>query len=457
MLLYARRIRFLRLDTENIIPFPDIRPNPDFNYVFNRINELGAFHSLRELRIHSEPLNCLIPFRLSAPNLEVVEFHTYLKEFPDSFSPSFLRATAFKSPGLKILKIYTDTFSKATFDVLPDFKNLQHLRMNITDSDISINFLKNCSTSMTSLRSLVMCFIRLRFVDDLDRPVSVEASRASLSLSTFRSLSDLDVTGTPQNIQIILNVIHVPSLVALRLSFCSYDIFDINPFVQSFMEFHRHLLKGRLRSLSLGASRSVKIDLVSYLRPFKAFEQLDTLHIDSGLRIPTSILKSFDLREIEFLSNLTNLRLAYNDSNGLNNTLSIDALPLFADLCPKLLHLTIAIYNPDQTAITNPLPSGDAMPVNDMRGRSHNLETLAFCWMPQGWEYSGSLAFRFSAFLCRLFPGLNTVTYASDIGFSHVLVSHTQWMKRVQELLKIHQRNAIMDKAGSIPTRISCE
>ena len=449
MLLYARRIRFLRLDAENTIPINDIRPNPD---VFNRINELGAFHSLRELRIHSEPLNWLFPFRLSAPNLEVVEFHTYPKELPDSVSPSFLRATALESPGLKVLKIYTDTFSKATFDVLPHFRNLQHLRMNITDSDISINLLKHCSTSMTSLRSLMLCFIRLRFVDDLDRPVSVEAAKTPFLSSTFGSLSNLDVTGAPLNIQMILNVMRVPSLVNLRLSFCSYDIFDINPFVQSFMAFHRHLLKGRLRSLSLEASRSVKIDFVSYLTPFKVFEQLDTLHIDSGLRIPTSILESFDLRENKFLSNLTNLRLAYTDSNGLDNTLSIAALPLLADLCPKLLHLTIAIYNPDQTAIIKALSSGD----DGMHRRSHGLETLAFCWMPQGWEYSGPLAFRFSAFLCRLFPGLNTVTYSSDIGFSHVLVSRTQWMRRVRELLKIHQPNAITGTAGS-RRETSCE
>ena len=130
------------------------------------------------------------------------------------------------------------------------------------------------------------------------------------------------------------------------------------------------------------------------------------------------------LHENELWSDLTAIRLDSGcvNSSQINDALSIAALPLLADKFPKLLHIDIVIYNPDQDAIKTDTTNATRPP--------HGLETLSFAsQLPDDWIRSTSSAVDVASFLHHLFPKLKKVE--SD--------NESEWINKVQAMLKKKQ------------------
>ena len=420
MVFYTRRIRTLYVDTKDI--------NLDLVFGFlDRLNKLSPFPSLRKL-VLSEDLedsgHGLFLFPISAPNLEALEL--YEGTLPEISAATFLSTLSSESPNLKSILIEPGhIWTNAVFDVLPCFRKLQQLNVQDMACKNPIRFLKNCASCMTSLRSLKIHLASFLLTDDFGQPVSSKTLR-TLGLITFGLLSDLSLTGNFLDVKNMLNILLVPKLDNLDLAFQAsswHDDFitDIGPFMEGFLTSNGQHLKDGLRTLSLQIG-STELNIEGSLNCFKAFTELDSLHLEaSGFHISTSSLANF-LHEHIIWSNLTSLSLSNgNDISPSDDKLSIAALPLLADTFPKLLHLRIAISNPDQAV----MKTVAADPVL----RHHSLETLRFLNLPRDWVYSTSSAVAFASFLHQVFPELEMVGCPRWY----------EWMRNVQEMLKKEQ------------------
>ena len=417
MLYYARRIRVLSFDIEEISICSDINPDVLFS-VLNRINKAAGFRSLRTLKIFDNSgLGATFKFPISAPNFETLGFYVDTSPELQVSAAAFLYTISSESQNLESLILGTEAmWTNTIVDVLPCFRKLQHLHIQGMDRQNPTDFLKNCALSLTSLQSLMVAF------HDFGYPASTEVSR-NLSLITFDLLSDLNLTGQFRDIENMLNILHVPKLDTLTLVFqCGFGdqiITDIGPSVERFLTSNGQYLKDGLRTLSL-RTNSAGFSFEGYPNSFKAFTKLDSLHVGtSDFHISTSSLAKF-LQENKIWSDLTAIHLesTCTNSNRVNDSLSIAVLPLLADTFPKLRHIVIAIYNPDRAAIKTVTMNATRTP--------HGLETLRFTRpLPQDW-ISLTSAVTIGSFLCRLFPKLKKVE----------CYEKSEWINEVQGMLK---------------------
>ena len=279
------------------------------------------------------------------------------------------------------------------------------------------DFLTNCALSMASLRTLMVNFLS----DDFGQPASGGVSR-NLGLITFGLLSHLHLASHFRHIENVMNILFVPKLDTLSLHFQGDDesITGIGPFIEGFLTSNGQHLKDGLRTLSLETDLT-EFSIEGYLNSFKAFTKLNSLSVlTSCSHISMSGLANF-LHENKLWSDLTAIHLdsSYVDSGQFNDALSIAALPLLADKFPKLLHIEIAIYDPDLDAIKTDTTDATRPP--------HGLETLSLAFpLPDDWTCSTSSAIDVASFLHQLFPKLKKVECDDE----------SAWINEVQEMLK---------------------
>jgi len=418
MVFYARRIRSLHFHYEGDL----FNIHLDLSIAFlTRINQLDAFLSLRGLTVDAG----LIKFQhttlrtLSPPNLEdLTVTQVTLSPQEEIWSKSSLETLARKSCHIKTL-VVEGNHTSITFNVLPNFSKVQNLTMYFRNPTvISLSLLEQIASSMISLQSLEMDLEPAEFKNDLNS-----------SSCQFMSLTDLVVSGPLQSVGKVLEVVHAPSLchLSLGIGIQAYG-FDTCTSIQSFIPVK---MIDKVQSFSVSSARYTiqrpgPIDFGSRISPFIIFEQLEEfdVHVPT-LRISTTHLAMF-LNNNRYLSNLQHLTLQYDRPREINQSLSIAALPLIADACPKLLHLAVSIYDPDQSEMRITTRS------------AHNLHTIRFDPLPD-WNESTILATALSSFLDHLFPGLIDSDYWSREVSCASRELREKWWKGVQDMIKAHQ------------------
>ena len=395
---------------------------------FTRVNQLNAFLSLRALTVSSY----LIKFQyttlrtISPPNLEhLTLLRDDLGPQEENMTNSFLKALALKSHHIKTL-VVRGNYTGLTFSVLLKFSNVQNLTIYFRNLPvISLSLLEQIASSMTSLQSLKMILDSSKFKNDL--------KNTSRQVFQFVSLTDLVVDGHLHSVGKVLEVVHAPLLSRLSLTVNILGPgFEPCTSIRSFIPVK---MIDKVQSFSVSSwcsdarRRRGPIDFGSQISPFITFEQLDDLSVRvPTLRISTTHLATF-LDNNRYFSNLLWLTLEYDRPSQINQSLSIAALPLIANTCPKLFHLAISIYHPDQSEMR-------------ITTRSHNLRTLRFCSLPD-WDDSTSLATAFSSFLYHLFPKL----IFSYWGVLALPESRKKWWESVQDMIKGHQTRMVRNES----------
>jgi len=282
---------------------------------------------------------------------------------------------------------------------------------------------------MTSLQSLEMNLNSSQFKND--------PKNSSRHVFQFISLTNLVVDGHLHSVGKVLEVVHAPLLRHLSITVNILGPgFDTCTSIRSFVPVK---MIDKVQSFSVSSQYSddilwqpEPIDFGSRIGPLITFEQLEdfSVHVET-LCLSTTHLAMF-LNDNQYLSNLQRLRLEYDRPSEINQSLSIAALPLIANACPKLLHLAISIYHPDQSE----------MRVTTRSGRSHNLRTLGFYSLPD-WDDSTSLATTLSSFLDHVFPGLTNAHYCGA-AFPEL---REKWWKGVQDMIKAHQTGRVRNES----------
>ena len=377
-----------------------------------RINKLGAFYPLRKVFIQDAMSTTLFP--ISAPNLESIMLFT--RTGPHEITSVFLQTIVAEAEDLTTFS-FKGNFSGNISNDLPRFHHLQRLFINLVDTIIPMSFLRHIASSMTSLQSLNIYLYDCRFSHDLDndRPTYSNTS------FTFHSLTNLNLMGDVKN---ILDVLHAPLLETLSLGGAFTDNSDIPILIRRFNELNSRHAKDGLKNSSLSFRNSTPIDFASHLSSFVFYDQLQVLRIKTAqLSIPTSALSKF-LSTNGHWSNLQHLTLNYEKATDAK-TLSITALSLLAQFCPKLAKLEIAIYHPDQIE-------------KSTTRKPHNLHTIVFLNLPTNWNYSIPFSVNFADFLDQIFPKLTVAEFAP---FSDALkAARRDWWDGVRATLKLCQR-----------------
>ena len=392
---------------------------------FTRINQLNAFLSLRKLIVGSD----LIKFQhttlrtISPPNLEHLALRQDGPYFEESRVNSFLKALTCKSHHIKTLVVEGD-YTGLNFSVLSKFSRVQSLTIYFRYLPvISLSFLEQIASSMTSLQSLEMDLDSSQFKNDL--------KNSSRHVFQFMSLTNLVIDGHFHSVGKVLEVVHAPLLCRLSLSVNSLGPgFDPCTSIRSFIPVK---MMDKIQSFLVHQCFDAgPIDFDSRISPFITFEQLEEFSVRvQTLRISTTHLAVF-LKNNRYLSNLQRLTLEYGRPSEINQSLSIAALPLIANTCPKLLYLAISVYHPDQSE----------MRITTRSGRSHKLQTLIFDSIPD-WDDSTSLATALSSFLDHQFPELTN----AQLSYWAVPESRLKWWKGVQDMIKAHRTRRVRNES----------
>jgi hypothetical protein len=416
VLFYARFIRVLSIVAVDHEPNESYFPESLFSAILSRINKLNAFSSLRKLVVFQfdflHEIQYTILFLISTPNLEAIEL-TSAETTSEITTSSFIQLFTSDFHHLKTLDVRAPFTGIGIFQSLSKFYDLQHLSLDLCleNSDgagaifpIPTDLLRHSMSSMVALQSLKL---HLR-----NRPLT--ATRTAHHLLRLDSLTDLEVDGTMDDIEIFLDILYAPLLDSLRLTFMvqCVDLCTDGPSRRyTITRLDEPLAKLQLRTLSLSIISSPS-PINFYFSPSlqKVFEQLEVfrMNCNADLFISTSRLNTF-LYDNNW-SNLEDLELTHRRLTGVRDgTLSIAAMLSVASACPKLVKLTIAIRHPDKSCM-------ETATLSDTVSKPHGLKVLKFVALPSKWlllnsSQSTSLAITFSFFLHCLFPRLQIADY----------------------------------------------
>ena len=403
--------------------------------LFDKINKLGAFSSLRSLYVHEEDLKGPLPRSIFAPNLEAFEYSGRCGGSESKVAANFLRAVILQTRCLTYLSM-AGIFTASTFDILPPLPNLKHLALD------------GCICSIT------------RYALSLKTLETLELGHTGIVIASpppfvFGSLTELRIRSTFEHAKTILDAIRTPSLVRLYLSgwvmeprIGTVDV-DVAAVIQGFLRNNQQHARDKLRTLhiSVQCSSTVTAALSLHLGSFdlKCLEHLDSLRIQAPLCISMSELES-SLTTQPHWSNLQRMNLF---DISVDSQLSIVALALIARSCFNLVQLKIGISCWDHSGVE------DAMQHAGTLGQHHSLEELIFYRLPDS-SYSPRSVNMLSSFLDTLFPDLITLRYQPYFPTSFPKELRWIWWYLVRDEWKSHQsrrRDGLVRNLHSISRR----